>query len=83
MFTKIFLKTLPPKMRECLIGLCHSMCIFSFLDCPTTLIKSVHHLSSKLVRKTFFRTAPTKVNKPPESQGRLASGLYISGNLIG
>jgi hypothetical protein len=67
---------------ECLIGICHAVCVFSLLYSGATAIESVKELISETLRKASLRTAISRLFEPSKSQRLSTLTANLGRNLI-
>src|SRR6202041_321305 len=73
---------LPSVMRESLIGLCHPVNVFFFLDGCTFSIGSIQQLVTQLVDHASFRSAASIGQQPTDRQRGTSVSVHFHRHLI-
>lgn len=74
---------LPTVMRKRLIGLCHTMRIFLFLDRASCLIIRIKEFRCQTTRHTPLAARARTSHQPPQTQGESPIRRHVDRNLIG
>src|SRR5579864_5552729 len=82
LLTRAFAASLPPVMRERLVGFRHAMYIFFLLDGGAAAIGGIQQLVAQLVNHSLFAARPGIGNDPADRQRRPPVGIHFHRHLI-
>ena len=70
------------EMSESLVGFCHLVSILTLLHGVTSVVGSIHDLSSQALGHGLLTTAAAVSSQPAQAQSLPASGADLQGNLV-
>src|SRR5580693_4300098 len=68
-------------MCKCLIGFCHTVCVFFLFESPTFTFTCCQDFTSQFVSHAFPVSFPAITDQPFDAKGNLTVGTYFCRNL--